>query len=83
MHGLSCVSSTLYVLPSGTLSGAKKDGTAAGLSHTISGGTLWANLHLLFWLSLIPFVSAWMGEHQFAAAPVAADGAVLLMCAVA
>ncbi|WP_426113841.1 TMEM175 family protein [Massilia sp. PWRC2] len=53
------------------------------LVHTISGATLWANLHLLFWLSLIPFVSAWMGEHQFAAAPVAAYGAILLMCAVA
>ena len=53
------------------------------LVHTISGGALWANLHLLFWLSLIPFVTAWMGEHQFAAAPVAAYGVVLLLCALA
>jgi len=49
----------------------------------VSGGALWANLHLLFWLSLFPFTTAWMGEHPFAAAPVAAYGAVLLMAAVA
>ena len=39
---------------------------------------LWANLHLLFWLSLVPFVTAWMGENHFAAAPVALYGVVLL-----
>ena len=49
----------------------------------VSGGALWANLHLLFWLSLIPFVTAWMGENHFQAAPVAAYGVVLLMCALA
>lgn len=52
------------------------------VSH-ISGGMLWANLHLLFWLSLIPFVTGWMGENHFAAIPVAAYGVVLFMCAVA
>lgn len=49
----------------------------------VSGGALWANLHLLFWLSLTPFVTAWMGENHFQAAPVAAYGVVLLMCAIA
>ena len=49
----------------------------------VSGGALWANLHLLFWLSLFPFTTAWMGENHFAAAPVAAYGGVLLMAAVA
>lgn len=45
----------------------------------ISGGVLWANLHLLFWLSLIPFVTAWMGESHMATVPVAAYGVVLFM----
>jgi len=49
----------------------------------VSGGILWANLHLLFWLSLIPFATAWMGENQFAAAPCALYGAVLLLSSVA
>jgi len=56
------------------------------LLHTItnvSGGVLWANLHLLFWLSLVPFVTGWMGENHFAAIPVAAYGIVLLMAAIA
>jgi uncharacterized membrane protein len=44
----------------------------------VNGALLWANLHLLFWLSLIPFGAAWMGENQFAAVPVAAYGVVLL-----
>jgi len=44
---------------------------------------LWANLHLLFWLSLIPFATGWMGENHFAAAPTALYGVVLLMAAVA
>jgi uncharacterized membrane protein len=48
----------------------------------VDGGVLWANLHLLFWLSLIPFVTGWMGEN-FAAWPVAAYGVVLLLAAVA
>ncbi|TWI69540.1 putative membrane protein [Pseudoduganella lurida] len=49
----------------------------------VSGGVLWANLHLLFWLSLIPFVTAWMGENHFETGPTAAYGFVLAMCAVA
>jgi uncharacterized membrane protein len=49
----------------------------------VTGGILWANLHLLFWLSLIPFVTAWMGEHPRAAMPAALYGVVLLMAGVA
>jgi uncharacterized membrane protein len=45
----------------------------------VSGGILWANMHLLFWLSLIPFVTGWMGENHFAALPVALYGVVLLL----
>ena len=52
-------------------------------SKHVTGGILWANTHLLFWLSLVPFVTAWMGENGFAAAPVALYGVVLLLCAVA
>ncbi len=47
------------------------------------GKVLWANLHLLFWLSLIPFVTAWMGENHFAPVPVAFYGVVLLLAAIA
>ncbi len=53
--------------------------------HTVkkvSGGILWANLHLLFWLSLIPFVTGWMAENHFAPIPVALYGADLLMAAI-
>ena len=49
----------------------------------ISGVNLWANLHLLFWLSLIPFTTGWMGENNFAATPVAAYGIVLLLTSIA
>jgi uncharacterized membrane protein len=49
----------------------------------VTGGILWANLHLLFWLSLFPFVTGWMGENHFAVAPTALYGIVLLMAAVA
>jgi len=49
----------------------------------VGGGVLWANLHLLFWLSLIPFVTAWMGENHFAPIPVAAYGVALLCPALA
>ncbi len=49
----------------------------------VSGGVLWANLHLLFWLSLVPFVTGWMGENHFAALPVALYGVVLLMAGCA
>ena len=52
-------------------------------AHRVSGGTLWANLHLLFWLSLFPFVTAWMGENHFAPLPTALYGFVLLMAALA
>ena len=56
------------------------------MMHTvkhITGGILWANLHLLFWLSLTPFVTGWMGENHFAAIPMALYGIVLLMAALA
>ncbi|MDB5274070.1 MAG: hypothetical protein JWO58_2437 [Chitinophagaceae bacterium] len=49
----------------------------------VTGGILWANLHLLFWLSLIPFATAWVGENHFAAMPLAVYGVVLLMAAIA
>jgi uncharacterized membrane protein len=49
----------------------------------VSGGILWANLHLLFWLSLVPFVTGWMGENHFGAVPTAIYGVVLLMAGVA
>ncbi len=49
----------------------------------VNGGILWANLHLLFWLSLIPFATGWLGENQFAELPLALYGFVLLMAAIA
>ena len=49
----------------------------------VSGGILWANLHLLFWLSLFPFATAWMGESHFAEAPTALYGIVSLLAAIA
>lgn len=52
-------------------------------THRVSGGVLWANLHLLFWLSLVPFVTGWMGENHFAALPMAVYGLVLLCSAIA
>jgi uncharacterized membrane protein len=52
-------------------------------TRKVSGAVLWANLHLLFWLSLFPFATAWMGENHFASNPTAAYGVVLLMAAVA
>ena len=56
------------------------------LLHTarhVSGGVLWGNLHLLFWLSLVPFVTAWMGENHFEQRPVALYGLVLMMSGIA
>ena len=56
------------------------------LLHTVtnvSGGVLWANMHLLFWLSLVPFVTGWMGENEFAELPVALYGVIMLMAAIA
>src|SRR5947209_1965785 len=49
----------------------------------VNGAVLWANLHLLFWLSMFPFVTGWVGENHFAAGPLALYGAVLLMAAIA
>jgi uncharacterized membrane protein len=49
----------------------------------VSGGVLWANLHLLFWLSLLPFVTGWMGENDFGPVPTALYGVVLLMSGTA
>jgi uncharacterized membrane protein len=53
------------------------------LTDRVSGAILWANLHLLFWLSLVPFVTSWMGENHFAAIPTAGYGIVLLMAGLA
>ena len=52
-------------------------------TERIDGATLWANLHLLFWLSLVPFVTSWMGENHYEAVPTAVYGVVLLGCAIA
>jgi uncharacterized membrane protein len=52
-------------------------------THRVSAGILWANLHLLFWLSLFPFASAWLGEGHVTPIPTAFYGAVLLMAAIA
>ena len=51
--------------------------------HRVTGPILWANLHLLFWLSLIPFTTGWMGENHFGSLPAALYGVVLLMAAIA
>ena len=53
------------------------------VTRKVSGAVLWANLYLLFWLSLIPFATAWMGENHFASTPSAVYGFVLLMAAIA
>ena len=53
------------------------------LVEGVNGAMLWANLHLLFWISLIPFATAWMGEHEFAPTPTALYGLSLLMAALA
>ena len=52
-------------------------------TQRVNGATLWANLHLLFWLSLVPFATAWMGENRFDSWPVAVYGIVLLLAAIA
>lgn len=52
-------------------------------ARQVNGRILWANVHLLFWLSLIPFATAWMGENNFASVPVALYGVVLLFTAIA
>jgi uncharacterized membrane protein len=53
------------------------------VTDRVTGGILWANLHLLFWLSLLPFSTAWMGENQFARWPTVTYGVNLLACAIA
>jgi uncharacterized membrane protein len=56
------------------------------MMHTVkvvSGSILWANLHLLFWLTLVPFVTAWMGENNFKSGPTALYGIILIMAAIA
>jgi uncharacterized membrane protein len=53
------------------------------VTSRVSGSILWANLHLLFWLSLVPFVTGWMGENNFAPAPTAMYGLILLLAAIA
>jgi len=52
-------------------------------AETVHGGILWANLHLLFWLSLVPFATDWIGQSHFAALPVATYGLIMLMTAIA
>ncbi len=52
-------------------------------AHRVNGAILWANLHLLFWLSLVPFVTGWMGRNHSAAVPTAAYGIVMLCAAIA
>ena len=51
--------------------------------HRVTGGILWANLHLLFWLSLFPFVTGWVGQNHYSPAPMALYGVVLLLAAIA
>jgi uncharacterized membrane protein len=52
------------------------------VTRVVNGGILWANMHLLFWLSLVPFVTGWMGENHFAPLPTAIYGVVLLFAAI-
>jgi uncharacterized membrane protein len=52
-------------------------------THKVTGAILWANLHLLFWLSLVPFTTGWMGENHYAPVPVALYGVVLFMAGIA
>ena len=52
-------------------------------AHKVNGAMMWANLHLLFWLSLFPFVTGWMGQNHFKPVPTALYGAVMLLAAIA
>jgi uncharacterized membrane protein len=53
------------------------------VTHKVDGAVLWANMHLLFWLSLVPFATGWMGENHYEATPTAIYGVILLMAALA
>jgi uncharacterized membrane protein len=53
------------------------------VTHGVNGTIMWANLHLLFWLSLVPFVTGWMGENHFAPVPTAVYGMILLLAGIA
>ena len=53
------------------------------VTHRVNGAILWANIHLLFWLSLVPFVTAWMGENHYEETPTAIYGVVMVMAAIA
>jgi len=53
------------------------------VTHRVNGAILWANLHLLFWLSLVPFVTGWMGEYRLAPAPTAVYGVILVLAGIA
>jgi uncharacterized membrane protein len=53
------------------------------VTHEVNGTILWANLHLLFWLSLVPFVTGWMGQNHFAPVPTGIYGVILLLAAIA
>jgi len=53
------------------------------VTHQVTGAIMWANLHLLFWLSLVPFVTRWMGENHFAPGPTMLYGVILLLAAIA
>ena len=53
------------------------------VTHRISGAIMWANLHLLFWVSLVPFVTRWMGDNHFAPGPTRLYGVILLLAAIA
>ncbi len=53
------------------------------VTHRVSGAIMWANLHLLFWLSLVPFVTRWMGENHFAPGPTMLYGVILLLAGIA
>ncbi|MGA9598262.1 MAG: TMEM175 family protein [Acidimicrobiia bacterium] len=52
-------------------------------ARRVNGAVMWSNIHLLFWLSLVPFVTGWMGENRFAPVPTAAYGVILLLAAIA
>lgn len=56
--------------------------TFQAVKYGVSGKLLWANLNLLFWLSLLPFATGWMGEHDFSKNPIVFYGFILVMCAV-